>query len=130
MKGRQILDNSLIVNECIDWWQKTKVKGLVLQIDMEKVYDNVNWNFLLSILQKMGFGDKWCKWIMVCASLASFSVLVNGVSQGLFPSSRGLRQGDPLSSLLFILVAEVLSLLMKRAIACGLWLVAWWKDVG
>lgn len=120
VKGRQILDSSLIANECIDWWQKMKVKGLVLQIDMEKAYDNVNWNFLLSFLCRMGFGERWCKWIKVCVSLASFSVLVNGVSQGFFPSSRGLCQGDPLSSMLLIMVAEALSLLMKIAVSCGL----------
>lgn len=86
VKGRQILDSNLIVNECIDWWQKSHVKGLVLQIDMEKAYDNVNMNFLLLVLRRMGFGARWCNWIKVCVSLASFLVIVNGVSQGFFPS--------------------------------------------
>ena len=56
--GRQILDASLIANEVIDSWQKRKEKGLICKLDIEKVYDNINWQFLLKVLQKVGFGSK------------------------------------------------------------------------
>ena len=56
--GRQILDASLIANEVIDSWQKRKEKGLICKLDIEKAYDSINWNFLMKVLQKMGFGNK------------------------------------------------------------------------
>lgn len=74
LRGRQILDCSLIANECIDGWIKEKSEGLILQIDMEKAYDHVNWNFLISVLRRMGFGRKWYNWIKVCISSPSFAV--------------------------------------------------------
>lgn len=62
----------------------------------------------------MGFGLKWQRWIAWCIS-TPFSVLVNGSSCGFFHGSRGIRQGDPISPLLFILVMEALSKLTQKA---------------
>ena len=69
----------------------------------------------MKILHKMGFGSRWMEWIWWCISTAKFFVLVNGVPAGFFSNSKGLRQGDPLSSYLFILGMEVLSALIRRA---------------
>ncbi|RVW93013.1 hypothetical protein CK203_032808 [Vitis vinifera] len=65
----------------------------------------------------MGFGSKWLGWMWSCISSAKFSVLVNGVPTGFFPSSKGLRQGDPLSPYFFILGMDVLDALIRRAVA-------------
>ena len=119
VEGRQILDAALIANEVIDSLLKKKESGVLCKLDLEKAYDHINWAFLLSVLQKMGFGEKWAGWIRWCISTASFSVLVNGSPTGFFRNTRGLRQGDPLSPYLFVLGMETLSSLINRALRGG-----------
>ena len=118
--GRQILNSVLIANECVDSKLKSKVSGVICKLDIEKAYDNVNWEALLKLLKKIGFGEKWCSWIRTCISTVQFSVLVNGSSADFFGSSRGLRQGDPLSLLLFLVMMEVFSRMVKRMEGAGL----------
>ncbi|XP_071738627.1 uncharacterized protein [Rutidosis leptorrhynchoides] len=70
-------------------------------------------------MKSMGFGCKWRRWILSCLSSASVSILVNGSPTNEFTLGRGVRQGDPLSPFLFILVAEGLNILTKEAIDRG-----------
>lgn len=91
VKGRQLLDSSLIANECIDHWTKSKEQHVVCHIDMEKVYDRVNWDFLDWVLDQMGFGRKWRFWMRLCISTTSFSVLLNGFPINFERGSCGLR---------------------------------------
>ncbi|KAJ9691054.1 hypothetical protein PVL29_013294 [Vitis rotundifolia] len=119
VEGRQILDAVLIANEAVDSRLKDEVGGVLCKVDIEKAYDHVNWNFLLAVLRKMGFGEKWIKWIEWCISTVKFSVLINGSPSGFFHSSRGLRQGDPLSPYLFVIAMEVFSCMLSRAINGG-----------
>ena len=117
--GRQILDASLISNEVIASWKKRGEKGLICKLDIKKANDSINWQFLLKVMQKMGFGPKWLGWMWSCISTAKFSVLVNSVPAGFFSSSKGLCQGDPLSPYLFVMGMEVRSVLITRAIEGG-----------
>ena len=82
---------------------------MVCKLDIEKAFDSINWQFLLKVMQCMGFGPKWGRWIWWCISTARFSVLINGVLMGFFPSSRSLRQGDLISPYLFMMGMEVLT---------------------
>lgn len=86
---------------------------------MKKAYDRIEWDFLEACLLKFGFCAKWVNWIMQCVSTVTFSVKFNGEPLPYFQPSRGIRQGNLLSPYLFILVANVLSLLMKKAVAHG-----------
>ena len=119
VEGRQIMNIVLIANETINSILKSKGGTILCKLDIEKVYDHVEWHFLFSVLEKMGFREKWIRWIKWCVSTSSFSVLVNGTPTGFFQSSRGLRQINPLSLYLFVVVMEALSCLIKRAVRGG-----------
>jgi hypothetical protein len=116
VQGHQILDSVLIASECLDSHLNSSDPGVLCKLDVEKAYDHVNWGILSYLLQRCGFSVRWRNWIHFCISTARFSILVNGCSSGFFPSSRGLRQGDPLSPLLFVIVMEALSRLLDRAV--------------
>ena len=107
-------------SECLDSRLKTSVPGVMCKLDVEKAYDHVNRNFLHYLMGHCGFSLSWQKWILSCISTARFSILINGSPEGFFEGSRGLRQGDPLSPLLFDIVMEGLSQLLDRAVLRGL----------
>ena len=119
VEGRQILDVVLVANEAIDSIVRGNSSVVLCKLDLEKAYDHVDWSFLLFVLPEMVFGERWIRWISSCISSASFSVMINGSPCGLFQCSKGLRQGDPLSPYLFVIVMESFSQLMKQAVDGG-----------
>ncbi|GAU51064.1 hypothetical protein TSUD_300060 [Trifolium subterraneum] len=119
VKGRQILNGVMIANEVIDEAKRLKRETVFLKVDFEKAYDSVDWNFLDLVMCKMNFPLKWREWIRECISSATISVLINESPSKEFKMERGLRQGDPLSPFLFLMVAEGFNILMSKVVADG-----------
>ncbi|MCH80186.1 LINE-1 reverse transcriptase like, partial [Trifolium medium] len=119
LPNRQILDGVLVVNELLDLAKRRKDKCMFFKIDFERAYDTVNWNFLDYMLGRMGFVEVWWRWIRACVFQSFMSVLVNGSPTEDFVVGKGLRQGDPLSPFLFLIVAEGLTGLMCKAVDNG-----------
>ena len=91
VEGRQILDAALIANEAMDSMLRRNDGGVVCKLDIEKAYDHLNWEYLLEVMRRIGFGQRWLSLISWCMSTVSFSILINGASAGFFRSTRGLR---------------------------------------
>ncbi|GKV35303.1 hypothetical protein SLEP1_g43600 [Rubroshorea leprosula] len=97
-----------------------KRQAFVFKADFEKAYDCVDWEFLDWMMSRFGFGTKWRRWIKECLSTARVSVLVNGSPTEEFQMGKGLRQGDPLSLFLFLMIGEGLHGLVKKAETVGM----------
>ncbi|PNX71458.1 ribonuclease H, partial [Trifolium pratense] len=93
--------------------------NLALKIDITKAFDTLEWSFLLKVLNSFGFNEVFCNWIHVILRSAFLSISINGKSHGYFNCTRGVRQGDPLSPLLFCLAEDVLSRQISKIVAEG-----------
>nr|GEX21179.1 RNA-directed DNA polymerase, eukaryota, reverse transcriptase zinc-binding domain protein [Tanacetum cinerariifolium] len=103
-----------------DLCSKKKKQAMIFKVDFEKAYDSVRWDYLDDILKKFVFGEKWCSWIRNCLISSKGSILVNDSPSMEFQFHKGLKQGDPLSLFLFILVMESLHISVNGVVEAGL----------
>ena len=120
--GKLNSDNILMAYETLHYMkhQSGKSSFLTLKLDMSKAYDRVEWSFLKTLMLKMGFHVNWVILMMMCITIVSYSLLINGEPSGKITSSRGIRQGDPISPYLFLLCSEGLHALIENAAQDGL----------
>ncbi|XP_058787037.1 uncharacterized protein LOC131661492 [Vicia villosa] len=108
--GRLIIDNALISLECFHWMKK-KTKGkkgvMVLKLDMSKAYDRVEWDFLLGVIEAIGFPISMVQVVSKCVKTVKYQVLINCQPSSIVSPERGLWQGDHLSPYLFVSCANV-----------------------
>nr|GEW47367.1 RNA-directed DNA polymerase, eukaryota [Tanacetum cinerariifolium] len=118
--NRQILDGHFMLNEIIHWCKSKKKQTMIFKVDFEKAFDSVRWDFLDDVMANFGFGTRWRDWILSCLKSSKGSILVNGSPTLEFQFYKGLKQGDPLSPFLFILVMESLNLSLHNVVSAGL----------
>ena len=116
--SKAISNNILIAFETLHHMKNQKSKKLgfmAMKLDMSKVYDRVEWSYLVKIMEKLGFCEKWVSLVYECISTVSYSILVNGEPRWDIRPSRGIKQGDPLSPYLFLLCSEGLNRMLQQA---------------
>lgn len=114
---RAISDNVLITHEVLHFLKilgATKHCTMAVKTYVSKAYDRLEWSFIRTVLEKLGFHPTWIDWMMQCISTVSYSFLLNNEVAGDIHPQRGIRQGDLLSPYIFILCGEVLSGLCKK----------------
>jgi mannosylglycoprotein endo-beta-mannosidase len=119
MKGRNILDGVVILHETIHEMHRKILDGVILNLDFEKAYDKVKWSFLQQTLRMKGFSPIWCNWIDQIVRGGSVNIKVNDDVGHFFQTKKGVKQGDPLSPILFNLVTDMLATLIFRAKSNG-----------
>jgi hypothetical protein len=115
IKGRYILESVVAAHEVIHDVYSKKHSGLVLKLDYEKAYDRIDWEFLDSMLQSRNFSPKFRTLIKSVLYKGSFCVRINDSNSSYFVAGKGLKQGDPLSPILFNYIADVFTKILYKA---------------
>ena len=114
--GRIIIQNILLCQDIIcHYTRKSWAPSCLVKVDLKKAYDTMDWFFIKDMRIAHGFPHHFMKIVFTCISTASFSLVVNGVPLPRLQAKRGLRQGDPMSPLLFVIGMEYLSRILECA---------------
>ncbi|KAL2938768.1 LINE-1 retrotransposable element ORF2 protein [Bienertia sinuspersici] len=116
IEGRQIVHNVSIIQDLVGMYnRKASPPWCLLKIDIRKAYDSVQWDFLHKMLNALGFPHIFVGWVMSSVSTPTLTHTTNDSTHSFFKGKQGLRQGDPMSPLLFVICMEYLSRLLYYA---------------
>ena len=113
--GQSISNNIATLSDTLEYIEITNETGILLSLDQEKAFDRVDCVFLMDLLKHYGFGPSFCKWISTLYFDANMQIILNDRLMAPIPLLRGVRQGDPLSPLLYILCVEVLACQIRNS---------------
>ena len=113
VKNRHIGESGRLISDIIEITEIRNIESFLVTMDIEKAFDSLDHNFLISTLEKYGFGQNFILWIKILLNDQESCVINGGKTTKYFMLGRGARQGDPISAFLFILALEILFLLIK-----------------
>ncbi|XP_057803038.1 uncharacterized protein LOC131018330 [Salvia miltiorrhiza] len=120
IKGRNIHDCIMLSSEGFNCMERTNNGiNMACKVDIRKAFDTIRWKFIFQVLRANGYHENFIKWMEVIFRSARLSILYNGKLTGYFPCSRGVRQGDPLSPIVFGIAEDVLSFLISSCVDSG-----------
>ncbi len=114
IKNRYIGSNARLLLDYFEHCENFNVPGILLYLDFEKAFDSVEWNFMIAVLEKFNFGEGFINWVKIIYNKPVISIKNNGWFSADINPSRGVRQGCPLSALLFVLVVEVMAIKIRH----------------
>ena len=112
--GRQITDNLLLIRDTICFARDRNIPLVVLNLDFEKAFDRVSHQYLFQVLEKMGFPGRFIAWVRLLYRDINSKILVNGHLTKAVNINCGVRQGCPLSALLYVICIEPLAQILRR----------------